>query len=878
MSRKPDLDKKLNAMIKDSESLKFKKDYEKSIKKLREAIRYTNEKIKKYENRREIIAYINSEMDSVYTSQISEIIDQAEQSADSKNFSEAFNNVDNALNIANNINDSSLKFEEQNNLNLVKQKTEIKKQVEEGITSRSDNKFDDAINSLKQTLDKAKRVYEAEPDSPEIDSIINQIDQTYSAKIKSISEQGDQLKQSNELDGAIKTYESALKVAQDINKPETMEIEISKLKDLINQIYSEKLKPIIESGKSQISQNNIDESIEDLKESLKIIDLMHDSELKNSELKIIGDLLNPMFSEQIIPLKDKGNELIGKENFQESFEIINEAIANFQKALNLVKQMADSEEKQSEINNISELINKTCSAGINERKKRAIQLIDQKEFEKSISEMYSALSIAKNMACAEGDIVEIDEIKAIVNKAYIAEIEDTIKKGNDLIEEKKLDEAMDVYNEALNVTNKMYLSEETDIEINKIKNLIYQIEIKKMVSDGNVAAGEEKFIQKILELNKDLENASVISDPDIKKDKMEEIKRQIDKVHSEEIDFFIEQGFDLADKDQVQEASGLIDKSVGVITLIDSPTIKNREYVHTIDAILKIGNKTANNKKFGLTFGVYENALKVINLIGIKDIKDKQLVKLIKSLLELGDLTVKGNEFDNAFKDFEKALKVVELISDEEIKETETTTIKDLYKKELNNKAKQDSQNGEHDTAIEGLNKALELDENFEVTHYYKGNVYINKKEFEEAIKNFEKAVQLDPDYFKAWNRMGFAFELIGNLENALINYNKSIEIDSSYANGWYNRGNIYYIQNNFEQAIEAYKKATVLNPKHAKSWFFMGSAAVNLKQYKDAIESLKKAVEIDPDIGKDIKQLTVDFDNLINSLQEKLSEIFQNK
>ena len=78
-----------------------------------------------------------------------------------------------------------------------------------------------------------------------------------------------------------------------------------------------------------------------------------------------------------------------------------------------------------------------------------------------------------------------------------AEVMDILSKGEKLLHEKKYNEAMEFFNNALSVTNKMYLSEEMDKEVSKIKDYIYQTELKQIIVKGDFSEKEEKFIEEI---------------------------------------------------------------------------------------------------------------------------------------------------------------------------------------------------------------------------------------------------------------------------------------------------------------------------------------------------------------------------------------------
>ena len=57
-----------------------------------------------------------------------------------------------------------------------------------------------------------------------------------------------------------------------------------------------------------------------------------------------------------------------------------------------------------------------------------------------------------------------------------------------------------------------------------------------------------------------------------------------------------------------------------------------------------------------------------------------------------------------------------------------------------------------------------------------------------------------------------------------------------------------------------------------------MGSIYYDDNEYAKAIEYIEKAIELDSEISKEVSPLINDFKSVVNSIQEKLSNLFKNK
>ncbi len=784
MAKKSSVLKKLNPILKEANNLKNQNNYEDAVRKFREGISFVRLKVKEYDEREAEVEKIIEEIDKTHSEEISYIREKVKLSTEEGKHDDAFRLIEEARLVNNKIKNINLKDLEIEKIDYLMQETKIQEYISQGASFKETGDFDIALDTLQKAMTKANDVYSSTAEHEVIINIENLMNETYLGKIKSMVSQADELKQSSKNDEAIKTYEEALKICYNLSDLGQKENEILTIKTQTNQIYSEKVAPLIQKGEELLDQNNVNDAIAELKKAEKITIMMYDSEQKSGILKKLGRLINPIYAERINPIKEEGLELLKEEGYEEKINIVTDAASTLKKSLDIALEMVESEEKTQIINELSELIDNTCSAGINVRKKRGRHLIEEKKFEEAVGEMYSAMSIAKNMACAEEDNVEFEDIKFVVNQIYSSEISHILEQGRELLEQKKNEEALELFNEALRVSNKMYVSEEMDEEIRKINELLREAEIKKLVSEGSLMLEQKKFTKELKELQDALEDADKITDIERKRKKIREIKELTDHVHSKEIQFLKEQA-----------------------TLLASQ-----------------------------------------------------------------------NTFSEAYKELEKALKIAGTIDKKDLKNEETNYIIKLYTEQLNNEAKQGLDNRKLDKVIETCRHAIELDEQNSLSYYNMGNALLGKKEYDNAIENYQKAVELAPDYVIAWSNMGFANELKGNYDNALKFLKKAVEIDKDNFIAWYRMGNVYKHMNNSEKALESYNLSIKLNPENAKAWLFMGSIYHEKKDYNNAVEQIKKALDLDPSLKEEIGSIIRNFENIIDSMQSKLTELFKNK
>ena len=120
--------------------------------------------------------------------------------------------------------------------------------------------------------------------------------------------------------------------------------------------------------------------------------------------------------------------------------------------------------------------------------------------------------------------------------------------------------------------------------------------------------------------------------------------------------------------------------------------------------------------------------------------------------------------------------------------------------------------------AIEGFQKATEIDPENTQNWIDLGNSYFKTGAFEDAANSYEKAIALDPQ--AGWPLTNLALTLAsqGKLKEAIPLYTKSIELftdDKDKAICWNRLGNVYRKLNDYDNAVQAFQKADNLDSEN---------------------------------------------------------------
>jgi len=665
------------------------KEYNSAVEKYLEALRFVEDKVKEPEEREDETANIKSQIDQVYSVKIIDIIDEARNFIVNKDFDSAFNTFDEAARIADKIIDKDMNDYEVKEINFLINKTRIEESLFQAVLVKNKQELDKAISMLYDTLNAAKDFYMEDLEDQMIKKIEETINQTYSSKVSNLIENAKKFKDNDNLDETLEEFQHALELVDKYFDSDLKHTDKQNLINLTNQLYTEKINAIMEDGKKLFEESTFEDAAKKFEEAITISNKMYDTDYKRSEIKRINSMasvvLNPIYLEKIKPLFNEGKERIFNDNFEEDIVVVNEALDLFDKSLELANKMADSNEKIEVLSEITDSINNTCKIRIKFIKEKSIQKIGQRDYEKAINDLYAAISVAKRLPISDENNEDLEDLKNTVNKVYLAQIDEVVREGTDKLANKNYDEAIKIFNRALVMTNKMYLTQEMEEEINKIKGLVYQAELKDLVDRGDLSEELQKFEKELNKLNKKMDYAKTIDDATRRFQEMEQIKKSIDDVFYSKVKLLVEQGVQLAENENFSESFKNFESAININDSIKSPEFKNRIAIK------------------------YEYRLKLID----------------KAKLE-----IEKNSYDTAIQDCNKAI------------ELDSTHIDAYYYIGIANNEKK-----EYNTAIDYFKKSIDLNPNHAKAWNHMGFSHEKLGQFEKAIDSYKIAVGFDSTY-----------------------------------------------------------------------------------------------------------------------------------
>lgn len=196
----------------------------------------------------------------------------------------------------------------------------------------------------------------------------------------------------------------------------------------------------------------------------------------------------------------------------------------------------------------------------------------------------------------------------------------------------------------------------------------------------------------------------------------------------------------------------------------------------------------------------------------------------------------------------------------------------------------------DYNRAIEEYDKAIELDKNNPVAFNNRGYALLHKKEYNEAIEDFNKAIELNGENYTAYNNRGDSWRHKKDYDNAIEDYDKAIRINEKFAIAYNNRGKTWHHKKKYDKAILDFNKAIELNEKYSNAYNNRGNAWHQKKQYDNAIEDYNKAINLNKNFAaaynnrgnawrfkKEYNKALEDFNNAIK-LDGKLAAAYINR
>lgn len=146
------------------------------------------------------------------------------------------------------------------------------------------------------------------------------------------------------------------------------------------------------------------------------------------------------------------------------------------------------------------------------------------------------------------------------------------------------------------------------------------------------------------------------------------------------------------------------------------------------------------------------------------------------------------------------------------------------------------------------LNRAIELDPEYEFAIVWRGWIYVELERFSEAIKDFDSVLKKHPKKVSALIDRAWSYYSIKRYDEAIFDVESVMEIDPNNADAQYLCGVVYNRMQRYGEAVRACTQALELQADYDSALAERAGAYAALGRHDEALSDLKRCLKTSPD------------------------------
>jgi len=142
---------------------------------------------------------------------------------------------------------------------------------------------------------------------------------------------------------------------------------------------------------------------------------------------------------------------------------------------------------------------------------------------------------------------------------------------------------------------------------------------------------------------------------------------------------------------------------------------------------------------------------------------------------------------------------------------------------------------GDAARALQSYEKALQIDPHYAPAWSGKGGVLRQLGQYYDALKAYNFALDIDPNFALAWNGKGNTLYNLHNFHEALAAYERALKLNPRLRTAWHNKSLVLNQLGRYEDALDAANEAIRLRPDDPDNWLRKAEALKKLRRRDEA-------------------------------------------
>ena len=147
--------------------------------------------------------------------------------------------------------------------------------------------------------------------------------------------------------------------------------------------------------------------------------------------------------------------------------------------------------------------------------------------------------------------------------------------------------------------------------------------------------------------------------------------------------------------------------------------------------------------------------------------------------------------------------------------------------------------------ALQSYEKALQIDPHYAPAWSGKGGVQRQLGQYYDALKAYNFALDIDPNFALAWNGKGNTLYNLRNFHEALAAYEHALKLNPRLRTAWHNKSLVLNQLGRYQDALDAANEAIRLRPDDPDNWLRKAESLKKLRRRDEARSAELQAAKL---------------------------------